>query len=150
MVFNSILEAEADLVLSPGVELVFSGCSYLDVKDTGTLNAVVGAGEDAITLRGAEASAGFWGGVHFFSNSQNNVLDGVSVSGGGGTTVPIFAQRANVYIADDARARIDNCTISASAADGIRISSSANPLTDVGANNTFSGIGDQDINDEIE
>ncbi len=129
---------------------MFSADAYLDVRDTGTLNAVVGAGEDAIIIRGAESSAGFWGGVHFFSNSQDNVLDGVNISGGGGTTVPIFAQRANVYVAPDARATIDNCTISDSAGDGVRVSATANALTSVGANNTFTNIADQDINDEVE
>lgn len=75
----------ATLTLKPGVTLVFSAGSILDIRQDGALSAM-GLANDPITLTSEQPIPGYWTGLQFtWSDSVKNQLDHVDIEYGGGT-----------------------------------------------------------------
>ena len=106
---SNLTVSEGTLTLAPGVTIVFSQGRSMSVTANGRLHAV-GTEALPITLTGAEALRGFWGGLRFYqSNSLDNDLEHVLIEYGGGY------YEANVYVCGSsgapARVRLVACTL---------------------------------------
>jgi hypothetical protein len=110
------LDVSANLVLSPGVTLIFDDADeHMEV--TGSLYAV-GTEDKPITMTAAQAVAGGWGGLRIYdTDSENNRLEYVTISYGGGYHNANL--RLNGSGVNPARASVRNCTFSNSAGWGI-------------------------------
>ena len=110
------LRVTTDLVLEPGVQLVFDSTQErFEVTSTGSLSAVGTAGSP-IVMTGAEQTAGYWGGLQFYnSNAVANELDYVTIEYGGGY------YNANLQVAGNSRLAVTNCTLSDSGTYGFII-----------------------------
>lgn len=76
-----IIADGASLVLEQGVHLLFDGDGYIEV--TGTNNSSFlkanGTNSNPIIMEGTQAQAGFWDGLGITTNSQNNLLNYVTI-----------------------------------------------------------------------
>lgn len=75
-------DVRAVLKIEPGVTLIFPKDGQLEIESAGALEAV-GTIEQPITFTGLEASPGFWKGVLFVSNNNENIMDHTIVEYGG-------------------------------------------------------------------
>ena len=77
---------EKYLILEPGVELVFSANTGIQVNDGGAFKAAGEEGGKQILMTGAEAIPGFWGGIQFdFTNDPRNEISHATLEYGAGT-----------------------------------------------------------------
>jgi len=110
------LDVTANLVISPGVTLVFADANEkMDVS--GSLYAV-GTADEPITFTAAEETAGGWGGLRIYNTfNENNQLEYLSINYGAGY------YDANLYLTgssiDPTQVSIENCTFSNSACWGV-------------------------------
>jgi hypothetical protein len=117
-------EVRGDLTLEPGIELRVAEGNGIFV--TGSLNAAIpgddlpGEGavesppENAITIRGAQATPGFWEGLMYAETADaNNVLRGVVVRHGGGELGGrgIYQEPAGVSVLTGSRLTLDGAVI---------------------------------------
>lgn len=77
----SIADGDGTFSIKPGVDLVFEERTRIEVSD-GALSAV-GTQDEPITMRGTDASASYWNGIAFRTNSSKNELKYVHLSDGG-------------------------------------------------------------------
>jgi len=135
---------EADLTLSPGIELLMEADAYLQVENTGSLNAV-GSSSNPIVITGRVQSAGYWEGIKINSNNPLNNFDYVTVSYGGAYW---GYEYANIDV--DGSLVLNNSTISNANSWGLNVGSSASITVNgvvqtdaagVESNNTFTSNG---------
>lgn len=72
----------AVLTIAPGATLVFSSGTMFYINNAGTLKAI-GTAAQPITFTGLTQSDGFWGGIQFSFNPNDNVMDHTIVEYGG-------------------------------------------------------------------
>ncbi len=72
----------AVLTIAPGATLVFSSGTMFYVNNAGTLKAI-GTAAQPITFTGLTQSDGFWGGIQFSFNPNDNIIDHTIVEYGG-------------------------------------------------------------------
>jgi len=78
-VTDDINVSDGTLTIAPGVRLIFSESTALNVNSDGRLKAI-GTADLPIEFTGSEAARGHWDGIRIFSsNSIDNVLDYVTV-----------------------------------------------------------------------
>jgi hypothetical protein len=110
------LNISANLVISPGATLSFADDSErMDV--TGSLYAV-GTADQPIILTAANSQPGGWGGLRIYNTaSENNQLEYVAISYGGGY------HNANLYLnggpGNPTQVSVSNCTFNNSAGWGV-------------------------------
>ena len=96
------LEINAELTLAPGITLVSSEGSNLDIRDGGTLKAI-GTESQPITFTAQQQSPGFWTGIQIFTSTENE-MDHTIVEYGGGpagntdANVGVFFQDSRLTI----------------------------------------------------
>ena len=103
---TSGIDVDAELTLSPGVEIEFLVDGSMDVSSSGTLIAE-GTQAQPILITGVQATPGYWNGIQFTFNNTNNIMEHtiVEYGGGGGNTL------ANVGVfGSDGRLTIRNST----------------------------------------
>ncbi len=127
-------EIKGNITVLPGARFQAEQGAGLIVASGGSLKAV-GNAADSIYFRGAEAGAGIWRGLRFESNSPNNELAFIAISGGGSHGFDGANRKANIELKADARLAISNSTVSLSAGLGIRDLGGTLTQTDV----VFSG-----------
>ncbi len=117
--FEGTARIAAPVTIMPGADLRFTTNASMWVDEGGSLKAI-GTSTAPITFQGAESSPGYWYGLIFRSNSQNNVLEYVTVSDGG-------RDYGNVMVgyqsADRAIVQIKNSTLRNSANYGVYVTS---------------------------
>lgn len=118
--FEGTFRITAPVTIEAGADFRFASNASLWIDEGGSLKAI-GTSTEQITFQGAEASPGYWFGIIFRSNSQNNVLEHVIVSEGG-------RDYGNVTVgyqsADRAVVQIRNSTLRNSAHYGAYVMSS--------------------------
>ena len=82
----SSMNVGAELTLLPGAKLVFVSNSRLNFEGGGTLKAI-GTQAEPIIFTGEQASPGYWKGIEFTNNNNDNVMDHVIVEYGGGANI---------------------------------------------------------------
>ncbi len=112
------------LILDPGVTLIFEAEARLEIDQGGSLQAI-GSPEQRIVLTGAEKTPGYWRGVTFLgANSKDNRLSWVTIEyGGAGEREANLNVRGNS--ASRARLRVDNTLFSHSGGYGFILADSA-------------------------
>lgn len=98
------LEVSSELVIDPGVRLVFPGAGRMIVSRSGTLKAV-GTEEEPIVFTGQQASPGYWHGIQFTFNGNANEMDHtvVEYGGGGGNSeanVGVYGQNGRLSLSN--------------------------------------------------
>ena len=113
------------LTLEAGVKLYFEQGNALRIEDSGKIVAV-GTSDKHIVIRGLNDEPGFWDGILLSSTLSGNKLIYCDISGGGSSDS--WNEMSNLYLEDNAKITIQNCTFSKSNFYGITIEdkSSAN------------------------
>ncbi len=132
----------AFLTLEAGVEILFEAGAGLQVDSDGALR-VEGTADRPVTLRGEQATPGYWSGVAIYSNDTRNVIANAVVAYGGGGRYSGLGAPANVALNDSARLTLSGSTIRDSAGWGIQADSNV-VLTQSG--NTFSNNASGNVN----
>ncbi len=133
---------EADVQVAAGAELVFQEDAGFGVRNGGSFKAV-GTTTETITFRGDEPINGYWNGIHYNTNSTDNLLSFISISDGGNSYVFCCSAQANVNVENEASATVTNSSISNSGGWGIETQSGGN-VTQSGntfTNNTLGDVG---------
>ncbi|MBL6446308.1 hypothetical protein JMN32_08310 [Fulvivirga sp. 29W222] len=155
----------ADLIIEPGVKIVFGSNVALNIGSSGAILAE-GTASEPIVMTGTTESNGFWKGVGVFSSDVRNVMDFVEVYYGGSTEygVGLYAS-FNVGVENGDKLKVTNCTIGQSSEyglfvenggeltgfanntfennGGIPLAIDANNMTQMDANSSFTGNGTQ-------
>ncbi|MFK7796137.1 MAG: hypothetical protein AB8E82_01705 [Aureispira sp.] len=122
-----LLDVEGKLVIEAGVTIEFEAEGGLAIQSTGSIEAK-GTANAGITLHGPSTTAtGDWKGIILYSGNASNVLEHVTISGGGSSSFNSNGELGNLVIYADAKIAINNCTFKNSAGYGIN----ANYYTDV-------------------
>lgn len=101
------LDVSAAWQIAPGARLKMSADGGFAVRTGGSMRAV-GTPSEPIEIYGAEASRGYWLGVHVESNSPNNAFDYVNLSHAGiEATVCCGNPRAGIWV-ESGRATVTN------------------------------------------
>ncbi|MEO0897641.1 MAG: hypothetical protein AAFY71_14650 [Bacteroidota bacterium] len=130
---NVVLDVTEALTIKAGVTLEFSASAGLGIYDNGSLKAE-GTASKRVKFIGAEATSGYWRGIHTETNSSNNVLDYVEIRNAGGNYIYCCNNIANLFLRSGTMT-LTNSIISGSDACGVFVRSGAT-LTE--SNNTFS------------
>ncbi|MCS6818554.1 MAG: hypothetical protein NZ522_01285, partial [Chitinophagales bacterium] len=122
-----------NLTIEPGVRVEFGDNSGLGTGDysSGSWLRAVGTASERIVFTGEMAAPGAWKGLVFQSTSPNNQLSYVDLSYGGSSSYTGATQkRANLHVGawSAGAVKIDNMTISNSAAWGIWVSANSNDI----------------------
>jgi len=115
------LTLSSNLTLDPGVEVIASSGSTINVTSSGSLTAR-GTASSPITFTGEQPVNGFWDGITFtFSNSVENILDNVTVNygGGGGTPTSSANIDLNCTSSSPTRLTLTNSSLNNSAGWGL-------------------------------
>ena len=95
-IVDGFLDVNADLIIDPGVCIVFTANSGLFISNNGSLQAV-GTSEKGIKFTGQAKTTGFWAGIQVRANDVRNELNYVTVEYAGsdhlatyGTNVKLF------------------------------------------------------------
>lgn len=162
---SSNVNVQADLIIKPGVKIVYESDVALNVTSEGALLAE-GTATEPIVMTGTTESNGFWKGVGIFSSDVRNVMDYVEVYYAGSSEYGggLYA-KFNVGIESGDKMKVTNSTISQSGDYGLYVESGgellgfannafennvgiplaidANNMTHMDANSSFIGNGDQ-------
>ena len=138
------LNVKADWKLAPGVTLELGRDVQMNVDAEAYLDARATAAAP-ITIKGAEAGAGYWKGLICYSPSARNVLEYVHLSGGG--SIPLVsAKKTTIAVyGSQAAMTIRNSRISQSGGHGIFVNYQARINDDVLTANTFENNGQTDL-----
>ncbi len=135
LVDENVLDITEDLILTAGVELVMGENTGLGVYDDGSLT-IEGTASAPVIIRGFEAIAGYWRGIHLETNSLSNYISYAQISEAGSNYVYCCSAAASIYF-KDGQASLSNTTISNGGAYGIY--AAANFNFEVFQENTVTG-----------
>lgn len=117
------IHVRADLTISPGVTILVSENKSLYI--IGKLNAM-GTAAKPITFKGYENEPAYWRGLIVYSNSTENTLDHVHISGAGSVPIEGTVTKASVYLdgssVTGAFLNLSNTTIAQSGGYGLFVS----------------------------
>ena len=131
------------LTVEAGAELVFASDAGLQVNSDGALD-IQGTAAQRVTVRGEQATPGYWRGIVFYSNDTRNAIANATIEHGGGGRFSGLGAAANVSLDDAVRLTITNSTVRNSAAWGIQVDRGA-VLTATGVD--YAGNAAGDVND---
>ncbi|MEO0469684.1 MAG: hypothetical protein AAF206_08700 [Bacteroidota bacterium] len=120
---NCVMDITAPLTIEPGVVIEFEENAGLGIYDQGTIT-VVGTESQPIILKGKEAIAGYWRGIHLETNSINNRFDYAQISDAGSNYVYCCNAVATLFL-KDGKVSLKNTTISNGDGYGIYVRSQA-------------------------
>lgn len=110
-IINSNLQVNANLLIKPGVTLMFKDNAGITVNEQGSLTAI-GANGNLILFTSEAGKRGSWNGINILSNSARNVISYCKIEHGDKNIA--IGEKGNT-----AEAEISNSEITASATDGI-------------------------------
>lgn len=127
--------AGATLTIEPGTRVEFEANASLEVDDDAAALIANGTSDDGILMTGTQQTAGFWGGVAFYGDNANNIINFTTIEYAGG--VDFFAADAGaVVLANGGSTSLTNTTIQNSDDAAVRAISSAAGFGDF-TSNTF-------------
>jgi hypothetical protein len=136
-----------NLTIMPGTNIVMASGIGLLASPTGSINAV-GTATNKITIKGLQATAGFWDAICVQSNNILNDFENCVISDGGGPGgIDIYSANVGLlgtyqYIQSSRSIIVRNCSLSNSASSGIYLTPGGITPTynsDIATSNTFSG-----------
>lgn len=132
--------AGATLTIEPGTRVEFEANASLQVDDDAAALVANGTSDDGILMTGVQQNAGFWGGIVFFGDNANNIINFTTVEFAGGVD---FSQGGTgaIVLGAGGNASITNTTVQSSADAGVRASSLADGFGDFEANTFLSNDG---------
>jgi hypothetical protein len=86
-------------VINAGVEMVFGERGNLIVDRTNAKLEVLGTASDHVIMRGETSGVGRWEGLLVSGDSEDNVLNYLDISDGGGSALDVGTLRANLKLA---------------------------------------------------
>ncbi|RMG54973.1 MAG: hypothetical protein D6722_28405, partial [Bacteroidetes bacterium] len=122
-IITCVMDVTADVVIEPGVVIEVEENGGIGVYDAGTFKAV-GTATQPIVIRGTNAVAGFWRGIHIETNSINNQLEHVTISDAGSNYVYCCNEVGTIFL-KDGKLSIKNTTLRNGAGYGIVARSAA-------------------------
>lgn len=128
-----VLDITDALTIQPGTVIEFEENAGIGVYDGGSINAV-GTATEPIVMRGSEAVAGYWRGIHIETISFNNQFDYVNISDAGSNYVYCCNEIATVLL-KGGKLKMTNSTLSNGDSHGLYANAAAE-LIDY-ANNTI-------------
>ncbi len=151
---NSGVTIDNNLIINAGTTLVMGSGTNILCQTTGSINAVGTAG-NRITIKGLQATAGYWGSVIVQSNNTLNNFQYCTFFDGGGIPaypIEIYANSVGelstyMYIPVARSINVQNCSFANSGSAGIYVSATDGPPTvpptyntsTIVSSNTFSG-----------
>ncbi len=125
----------ATLTIEPGTRVEFAADASLEVDDDTAILIANGTSDNGILMTGVQQNPGFWGGVAFYGNNANNIINFTTIEYAGG--VDFFAADAGaVVLANNGNTSLTNTTIQSSGDAAVRAISSAAGFGDF-TSNTF-------------
>ena len=121
--------------IEPGTVMLFGSNTRFDISSETTLKAE-GTAAEPIVIRGLEDEAGYWNGIMWYSIKAASVMDYCQVSGSGYSES--YGEACNLFLYDNARGTISNCTFSKSQYYGVGIDRVSDMENITHSNNTFS------------
>ncbi len=111
----------AQLSIDAGVEMEFASGAGLSVNDDASSLVAEGTSSEGIVMMGAQQQDGFWQGVAFDSDNQQNEMSYVEVAYAGGGTWSISGpdEAASVMLESGSRLSLSNSTIRNSGSYGL-------------------------------
>lgn len=97
-VVTSDLVVTAKLTIAPGVVIEFDSDKSLQIYPQGALVAI-GTSTENIVFTGKVKTKGYWKGILFLSNNEENALDHVAIAYAGSNALPEVGVKANVALA---------------------------------------------------
>ncbi len=118
---NVCVENSSTLTIEDGVQIVFESGAGLAVCDNGSALVANGTESNGITMTGAQEQAGFWQGVAFYSNNQQNQMSYVEIAyaGGGAWSINGSDEGASIMLEGGSRLSLSNSTIRESGTNGL-------------------------------
>ena len=107
---GNVMDITNKVTLEAGVEMAFEENGGLGVYDNGALKLAGTAGKH-VSLRGKEASSGFWRGVHIETSSNSNDFNYANISDAGGNYVYCCNIKASLFL-KNGKLKIQNTSIS--------------------------------------
>lgn len=113
------IKLEANLRINPGVRVAFAENAALTVSNSGTLVSK-GEAEDEkkVYLVGQDTTPGFWAGILFQSNSEQNIIEHTVVNHAGADN-ELYSSKAALWMEDFSRLSIESCVFQDN--DGLQI-----------------------------
>jgi len=138
-VHKGITNIEADVSITQGVHVNMDYTSSIRVLPTGSLN-VSGIASDRVVFSSVEQLQGYWHSLLYQSRSNNNSLNYVDISYGGGSAEYMGSVYVGAPVSNpEAILRISNCNISMSASWGVYVQPNAD-FINAGGNNFTNNI----------
>jgi hypothetical protein len=125
----------ADVVVKPGVIIVFKNGADFTINTAGSLNAT-GTVTAPIVFKGEQDIRGFWGGLYFKSMNANNKLIYCTVGNAGGNDHTIPAKKGAVIVYGTGMLEIANSIILKSGGFGLLLTE-ASSMLDNSKNNSY-------------
>jgi hypothetical protein len=127
------LSIESGLIINDGVNIEVGTDNEIRVTNDGYL---IADGEtDGISIIGKTAAKGAWKGISIFTNDVRNLMNNVTVSHGGSSSIGFGIPQVNIGVDGSGRLTVTNCTITD--CDGIGLFGESNS-TVTQSDNTFS------------
>lgn len=105
-----VIDITEALTIEAGTVIQMGENSGIGVYDNGSIK-MIGTAAAPIIIRGADAAAGYWRGIHIETVSVNNVMEYVSIEGAGANYVYCCNPIASVFL-KEAKITIKNSQIS--------------------------------------
>lgn len=121
LVEGNVLDVTSAFTLEAGVEMVFQQNGGLGVFDAGSLT-VKGTKTAPVVMKGANATAGYWRGIHMETTNSENSLNYLNVSDAGGNYVYCCNAEGSLFL-KDGTASVTNSAFSNGKSYGIVTSS---------------------------
>ena len=121
---EQVLDITENLTLKAGVELVMGENTGLGVYDDGSLT-IEGTASAPVIIRGFEAIAGYWRGIHMETNSLSNDISYAQISEAGSDYVYCCNTAASIFF-KNGQASLSHTTISNGRSYGIYAASAFN------------------------
>lgn len=109
---------EADVVVSPGVQMIGQPNGGISIRTSGSFNAI-GTSTNMIILKGEQDVDGYWKGLEFESNNTANELTYVVISNGGQEGFDGANLKSNIMVQESGRLKITNTSSSKSGGYGL-------------------------------
>lgn len=131
------------VTLNPGVQFLMASGANIDVKSSGSLQAI-GTSSDPISIKGEVDAVGYWGAIEILSNNPLNEFAFVNIKNGGANGSLGYS---TIWVNDNSNGSfiMNNCSISDSYSWGIFVENGAsmtpNTKSGVESVNTFNNNG---------
>lgn len=115
---NSRVTILAELIIDPGVNVVFSEGADFYIAENGSISAI-GSENEKIRFIASTDKMGHWGGIYFDNNSDKNILEHCIVENAGNTDRSSAPKSSALIVYDGGSVVVKNSKISKSRGYGI-------------------------------